>query len=136
MNWLLHSTIHQVMRYFWVLIVNSFSFLWSIFWKNCVSCVWLYFIRKRERESFIFTQKNLENWNILHFYCFCVTCFIFKYTLSFHNMLYYGSYRTEVINHWSSLVKTIHFMVFIQNMPKRAYSQSWRLLVGPWASCH
>ena len=32
-NWLimLHSTIHQVIRYFWVFTVNPFSLLWSIF---------------------------------------------------------------------------------------------------------
>ena len=31
MSRLLHSTIHQVMWYFWVFIVNPFSLLWSIF---------------------------------------------------------------------------------------------------------
>ena len=39
-NWLimLHSTIHQVMWYFWVFIVNPLYFLWSIFsQENCVS---------------------------------------------------------------------------------------------------
>ena len=31
MSRLLHSTIHQVMWYFWVFIVNPFSLLWRIF---------------------------------------------------------------------------------------------------------
>ena len=31
MSLLLHSTIHQVMWYFWVFILNPFSLLWSIF---------------------------------------------------------------------------------------------------------
>ena len=31
MSRLLHSTIHQVMWYFWVFVVNPFSLLWSIF---------------------------------------------------------------------------------------------------------
>ena len=34
MSRLLHSTIHQVMWYFWVFIVNPFSLLWSIL---CIS---------------------------------------------------------------------------------------------------
>ena len=37
-NRLLHSTIHQVMRYFQVFIANPFSLLWSFFsQENCVS---------------------------------------------------------------------------------------------------
>ena len=36
MTRLLHSTIHEVMWYFWVFIVNLFSLLWSIFsQENC-----------------------------------------------------------------------------------------------------
>ena len=34
MSRLLHSTIHQVMRYFWVLIANPFFLLWSIFFNE------------------------------------------------------------------------------------------------------
>ena len=35
---LLHSTIHQVMWYLWVFIVNPFSLLWTFFsQENCVS---------------------------------------------------------------------------------------------------
>ena len=38
MSRLLHSTIHQVMWYFWVFIVNLFSLLWSFFsQENCAS---------------------------------------------------------------------------------------------------
>ena len=38
MSWLLHSTIYQVMWYFWVFIVNAFSVLWIFFsQENCVS---------------------------------------------------------------------------------------------------
>ena len=39
MNRLLQRMIHQVMWYFWVFIVNPFSFLWSIsfFQENCAS---------------------------------------------------------------------------------------------------
>ena len=31
MNWMLHSTIHQVVWYFWVFVINPFSLLCSIF---------------------------------------------------------------------------------------------------------
>ena len=34
MSRLLYSTIHQVMWYFWVFIVNPFSLLWTIFFLN------------------------------------------------------------------------------------------------------
>ena len=30
-NWLLHSTIHQLVQYFWVFIVNSFSYFMEYF---------------------------------------------------------------------------------------------------------
>ena len=30
-NWMLHSTIHQVVWYFWVFVINPFSLLCSIF---------------------------------------------------------------------------------------------------------
>ena len=38
---LLHSSIYQVMQYFWVFILNSFSLLWNFFFskENCVSFV-------------------------------------------------------------------------------------------------
>ena len=36
-NRLLHSTIHQVMWYFWVFIGNPFSILWSIFFSGKLS---------------------------------------------------------------------------------------------------
>ena len=43
MSRLLHSTIHQVMRYFWVFIVNPFFLLWSIFFlKKTVSLGFLW----------------------------------------------------------------------------------------------
>ena len=40
MSRLLHSTIHQVMWYFWVFIVNPFSLLWSIFFSRKVCFLW------------------------------------------------------------------------------------------------
>ena len=40
MSRLLHSTIHQVMWYFWVFIVNQFSLLWSIFFSRKLCFLW------------------------------------------------------------------------------------------------
>ena len=40
MSRLLHSTIHQVMWYFWVFIVNPFSLLWSIFFSRKLCFFW------------------------------------------------------------------------------------------------
>ena len=40
MSRLLHSTIHQVMWYFWVFIVNPFSLLWSIFFSRKLCFLW------------------------------------------------------------------------------------------------
>ena len=37
---LLHSTIHQVMWYFWVFIVNPFSLLWMIFFSRKLCFLW------------------------------------------------------------------------------------------------
>ena len=40
MTWLRHSTIHQVLWYFWVFIVNPFSLFWSIFFSRKPSFLW------------------------------------------------------------------------------------------------
>ena len=40
MSRLLHCTIHQVMWYFWVFIVNRFSMLWSIFFSRKLCFLW------------------------------------------------------------------------------------------------
>ena len=40
MSRLLHSTIHQVMWYFWVFIVNLFSLLWSFFFSRKLCFLW------------------------------------------------------------------------------------------------
>ena len=37
---ILHSTIHQVMWYFWTFIVNPFSLLWSIFFSRKLCFLW------------------------------------------------------------------------------------------------
>ena len=40
MNRFLHSTIHQLMRHFWVFVVNTFSLLWSIFCSRKLCFLW------------------------------------------------------------------------------------------------
>ena len=40
MGRLLHSTIYQMMWYFWVFIVNQFSFSWSIFFSKKLCFLW------------------------------------------------------------------------------------------------
>ena len=40
MRWLLHSTIHQVMWYFWVFIVNSFALLRNFFFSRKLCFLW------------------------------------------------------------------------------------------------
>ena len=40
MSRLLHSTIHQLMWYFWVFIVHPFSLLWSIFFSRNLCFLW------------------------------------------------------------------------------------------------